>query len=125
MRRAARFRIRTSKRATRGRTVVQIRWSETAANDLAAIHAYIARDSVHYATKVCADLVAAVDRLELFPEQGRVVPELPNAGLRELIVGSYRVVYRRRGEEAVEVVTVFHGARLLRLEGRPTEPGGA
>lgn len=102
-----------------------IRWSETAANDLAAIHAFIARDSTHYATKVCADIVASVDGLELFPERGRVVPELPHAGLREMIVGSYRVVYCVRATETVEVVTVFHGARLLRLEGRMPEQGGA
>lgn len=102
-----------------------IRWSATAADDLAAIHAFIARDSAHYATKVCADIVASVDALELFPKRGRVVPELPQAGLREVIVGNYRVVYRVRGVEAVEVITVFHGARLLRLEGRMPEPGGA
>ncbi len=102
-----------------------IRWSETAANDLAAIHEFIARDSARYATQVCADLVDAVDRLALFPERGRVVPELPHAGLRELIVGSYRVVYRVQAAEGVEIVTVFHGARLLRLEGSHPEESGA
>jgi plasmid stabilization system protein ParE len=67
----------------------------------------------------------AVDRLALFPERGRVVPELPHAGLRELIVGSYRVVYRVQEAEGVEIVTVFHGARLLRLEGSVPEGRGA
>ncbi len=92
-----------------------IRWSVTASNDLEAIHEFIARDSAYYAAQVCADIVDAVDGLAGFPERGRVVPEVPHAGFREVIVGSYRVVYRL-GEEAVEVVTVFHGARLLRLE---------
>jgi plasmid stabilization system protein ParE len=31
-------------------------------------------------------------------------------------MGSYRIVYRLRPGESVEILTVFHGARLLRLE---------
>jgi plasmid stabilization system protein ParE len=56
--------------------------------------------------------VAAPDRLLRFPELGRVVPEFGQATLRELIVRPYRLVYRLRGE-AVEIVTVFHGARMF------------
>ncbi|MFS8067829.1 MAG: type II toxin-antitoxin system RelE/ParE family toxin [Byssovorax sp.] len=48
---------------------------------------------------------------------GRVVPELRNRDVRELIVGAYRVVYlHQRNHDVVEVVTIFHGARLLRGE---------
>jgi plasmid stabilization system protein ParE len=35
--------------------------------------------------------------------------------LREVVYENYRVVYRVR-PDAVEILTVFHGARLLRLE---------
>jgi plasmid stabilization system protein ParE len=65
---------------------------------------------------VCADIVGAVERLKTFPESGRVVPELSDPLYRELIMGSYRIVYRLRPGESVEILTVFHGARLLRLE---------
>ena len=53
-------------------------------------------------------------RVRLFPESGRVVPEVNDATLREVVYGNYRIVYRVL-PEAVEVVTVYHGARLLRL----------
>ena len=43
---------------------------------------------------------------------GRVVPELGLQDLREILVGSYRVIYRVR-EDEVHVLTVHHGARLL------------
>ena len=43
------------------------------------------------------------------------MPELPESGLRELIVDNYRIVYRRT-PRAVEVLTVFEGHRLLRLD---------
>ena len=46
--------------------------------------------------------------------EGRVVPEAGNEALREIIRGNYRIVYRVK-QDAVEVVTVFHAARLFRL----------
>jgi hypothetical protein len=41
--------------------------------------------------------------------------------LRDLVVGNYRLVYRRR-PETVEVLTVFEGHRLLRRDELPDEP---
>jgi plasmid stabilization system protein ParE len=58
-------------------------------------------------------IVTAIDALATAPQIGRVVPELRNPEVRELIVGAYRIVYRHR-RDAVEVVTIFHGARLFR-----------
>ena len=52
------------------------------------------------------------------PELGRRMPELPESGLRELIVDNYRLVYRRT-PKAVEVLTVFECHRLLRLDELP------
>lgn len=47
-----------------------------AVNDVEAIKAYVACDSVRYATLLAERIVAAVDRLESFPESGRVVTGL-------------------------------------------------
>lgn len=58
----------------------------------------------------------AVDRLELFPESGRVVPELNRKEIREVIIGNYRIIYRIRGE-LVEILTVYHSSRLLDVNG--------
>jgi plasmid stabilization system protein ParE len=59
-------------------------------------------------------VVAAVERLRAFPESGRVVPERAAPDIREVIVGRYRVVYRRKSG-AVEIATVFRGSRQLAL----------
>ena len=45
----------------------------------------------------------------------RSVPEVGDESLREVIHGNYRLVYRVR-PELVEIVTVFHGAQLFRLD---------
>ena len=87
-------------------------WSPRSLADLEAIREHIAGDSDLYAGLVVSRLVAAPGRLLQFPRLGRVVPEFGEPNLRELIVRPYRVVYRLRGE-AIEVVTVFHAARMV------------
>jgi addiction module RelE/StbE family toxin len=89
-----------------------VSWTPQAVEDLEAIRAYVARDSAHYATLLVERLFTAVDRLLTFPESGRIVPEFQRPDLREVILGSYRIVYRLRAGQA-EILTVFHGARLF------------
>lgn len=90
----------------------QIRWSPRAASDLEEICDYIARDSEHYASLFAKRIVAAIRRLQEFPEVGRVVPEYADPGLRELLYGRYRVVYRLT-QDAIEIAAICHGARPL------------
>ncbi len=59
-------------------------------------------------------LVAAVGRLELFVYSGRIVPEVGDDSLREVIYGNCRLVYRIQAE-LVEVAAIYHAARLLRV----------
>lgn len=49
-------------------------------------------------------------KLADFPNLGRVVPELPESELRELVEKPHRIVYRVR-PKAVEIATVFEGYR--------------
>ena len=88
----------------------RISWSEQAVADLDEIHAYIARNSPRYAALVAGRLVAAVDRLRLDPASGRIVPELGDPDVREVIHGAYRLVYELRVDDA-EVLTVFRASR--------------
>ncbi len=45
-------------------------------------------------------------------ERGRVVPELSDPAIREVFVGSYRLVYRILAHR-VEILALVHGARDL------------
>jgi toxin ParE1/3/4 len=98
--------------------VTPVRWTAQAQADLVAIRTYIERDSPHYARLMVERLVGAVERLHQFPESGRIVPEYHNRALREVLEGNYRIVYLRLPSE-VQVLTVAHGARLLRLPEPP------
>ena len=59
-------------------------------------------------------VMRATDRLASYPRLGRMVPELGHESIREIIVGSFRVIYRVR-QEGVELLTIHHGARPLFL----------
>jgi len=95
--------------------VTRIVWAPQAIQDVESIRAHIARDSTHYADLVVERIVAAVERLADHPHSGRVVPELGDESIREVIHRNYRIVYRLR-PDVVEIATVFHGARLFRLD---------
>lgn len=92
--------------------MAEIRWTAQAADDLDSIAGFIAGDSVHYASLFVMDVLDAVLKLKDFPQSGRMVPEAQDPLIRELILGNYRIVYRTN-KELVEILTVYHGARLL------------
>ena len=69
--------------------MIDLRWSPQSFQDLAAIQAYIAEDSPRYADLTVQRIVAAAERLRLFPDSGRMVPEHQSPDLREVIVAKY------------------------------------
>ncbi|MFW9989388.1 MAG: type II toxin-antitoxin system RelE/ParE family toxin [Candidatus Odinarchaeota archaeon] len=94
--------------------MVQIEWTERSLEDLNEIRDYIARDSKSYANLFIRKIYNTVQKLKEFPNMGRVVPEVNITSVRELIFQNYRIVYRIINK-IVEIITVFHGSRLLRL----------
>jgi toxin ParE1/3/4 len=96
--------------------VAEIVWSPQAIEDVESIRDFIGRDSPAYSVLIAARLVDSVERLAQFPDSGRVVPEFQEPGLREVLWRNYRIVYRTSGAR-IEVVTVFHGSRLLLVDG--------
>lgn len=88
--------------------MTEVRWTEQAAADLAAVKEFIGRDSPSHARGVVERLYLSADQLRAFPESGRVVPEQPT--YRELVRAPYRIVYRHTGN-LVEILTVFHATR--------------
>ena len=90
--------------------MAEIIWTEQALDDIDAIASYIARDSLYYAKIHTQRIFEAVRRLESFPKSGRVVPELNDPQIREVILGNYRIIYRHRSN-LVEIITIHHSSR--------------
>jgi toxin ParE1/3/4 len=87
-----------------------VKWSVPARNDLKQIHDYIAKDSKYYSRRVIQEIVAKTETLTDFPEIGRIVPEISDQNIRELIVYSYRLVYEISAG-GIEILAIIHGRR--------------
>ncbi|SCM83690.1 Addiction module toxin, RelE/StbE family [uncultured Sporomusa sp.] len=87
-----------------------VKWSEPAKRDLKQIHDFIARDSERYAKKVAMDFVTRSEALQSFPKMGRIIPELDDPSIRELLIYSYRLIYRITLGQ-VEILAIVHVRR--------------
>jgi addiction module RelE/StbE family toxin len=92
--------------------VIRVRWTSQAIEDVQSIRSFIGRDSPKYAALIVERIVTAVDILERFPLSGRIVPELAQDDVRELIRPPYRIVYRVVGQD-VHIATVFRSSRVI------------
>ena len=95
-------------------------WSDPAVDDLEAAVEFIAKDSDAYARSLAQLAVDAAESLRAFPNRGHRLPDPKLSRYRELIIGSYRLVYLVQ-RNRVLIVAVLHGHRALRraLKGRP------
>ena len=81
-------------------------------DDLQEIVSFIARDNPIQAVKFGDALIDKALSVATFPERGRVVPELQLESVREIIHGSYRIIYELfRDPDAVFVLRFWHAAR--------------
>ncbi len=93
--------------------MVKIVLSKTARFDLKEIVDYIKRDSVKYAILEKQKIEDAINNLPKQPLSGRIVPELNNKSLRELIFRNYRIIYEIASEKQINILSIHHHARLL------------
>lgn len=92
---------------------MKVEWSPLALDRATDIARYIAKDNPGAAERWVDELFDSVGRLAEFPESGRVVPEVGVRRIREVIFGSYRVIYSFK--DKVEILTVRPGSQLLDL----------
>lgn len=69
-------------------------WSPLARGDLRSIVSYIAVGNPDAAFEVGQRIIDSSRQIEEFEESARMVPEFRNESIRELIVGSYRIIFR-------------------------------
>jgi toxin ParE1/3/4 len=94
---------------------MKIIWTQEALDRLTEIEDYISKDNPERASKFIDQLIEHTSPLSDQPRLGRTVPEIANPNVRELIFKKYRIVYRLY-EERIEILTVFEGHRLLRID---------
>ena len=92
-----------------------IAFAESAVKDIEAIRAwYTGQNVASVGERVIREIISSVERLALFPESGRIVPEFQIPNLREVIHPPFRIVYRLE-ENKVRIVRVWRSEKLLQL----------
>jgi len=83
-----------------------------ALDDLKIIVGYIARNNPDEARVFGNTLIDRALSIGPLPERGRVVPELGDPAVREIVHGSYRIIYEVvREPTAVFVLRFWHASR--------------
>jgi len=72
---------------------VKVLWTESALGQLQAIYDYLAQTSPQYALRIVDRLTTRSIQMAAFPFSGRMVPEYELHEVREVIEGSYRIIY--------------------------------
>jgi plasmid stabilization system protein ParE len=89
---------------------VRVHWTDNAVDHLDGIYSYISRVSEVYARRVADRLTRRSRQIATFPGSGRSVPEIEMPEIREVIEGSYRIIYYIRPDQ-IDVLAVIHCAQ--------------
>ncbi|MBE4431517.1 type II toxin-antitoxin system RelE/ParE family toxin [Vibrio parahaemolyticus] len=93
--------------------MAEIIWTEPALSDLNDIAEYIALENVVAAKQLVQTIFSKVERLESFPESGRIPLELEHLSYREVVVNPCRVFYKQDADK-VFILFVMRAERDLR-----------
>ena len=93
---------------------MKIVWSPLALEKLEASAKFIALDKPSAADKWVNDIFDRIDLLDSQPQLGREVPELLGSNYREVMFGSYRIIYKVENE--IKILTLRNTRQLLSLD---------
>ena len=95
----------------------QVVWTEGARRELDAAVTFVADESLEGAIRLLQDILNSADSLHSMPDRGRVVPERDDPTVRELLVGTYRLLYHVAVSDVV-ILGVLHQRRDFDRSGR-------
>jgi plasmid stabilization system protein ParE len=87
-------------------------WSPLALQRIQEIADYISCDSISAANNWIDLTFRKAEQLKATPKMGRIVPELNQPEIRELIQGNYRIIYSYSSRQ-VSILTVRHFKQIL------------
>lgn len=91
---------------------MNVYWTDTAVKHLSSIYAYISQNSPQYATRLVDSITRRSEQIASFPLSGRVVPEFETEQIREVIDGSYRIIYYIKPDQ-IDILAVIHGSQQI------------
>lgn len=96
--------------------MAKINWTDQAKDDIDNLIKFLAPQSENYAKIQIQRIFDKTNLLAKLPRLGRVVPELEYKNVREIIIGSYRIVYHIVSEDRIDILTIHQSARPLNIK---------
>lgn len=93
--------------------MVLINWTNQSIDDLSNIGEYISKDSPRFAQETLQKIRAKAQKLKQFKNLGRIVPEFESKNVRELFLGSYRIIYHIYSTKRIDILTIHHSSKIL------------
>lgn len=93
--------------------MVRINWTFQSQSDLKQIADYISKNSKKYAKLHILRIKNRIQILKSHKLIGKVVCEIGNENIRELIEGRYRIIYKIVSNSQVDILTIYHSSRDL------------
>lgn len=93
--------------------MVRINWTLQAKDDLKAIAGYISKDSKQYGKLQVMRLKNRTKILKTQIRPGKIVSEISREDIRELIEGSYRIIYKIVEDDHIDILTIHLSAQDL------------
>ncbi|MCF7824213.1 MAG: type II toxin-antitoxin system RelE/ParE family toxin [Candidatus Marinimicrobia bacterium] len=86
---------------------MRIIWSPLSLDRVTEIAKYVAEENRTAAVELVEHLFSRVAQLSEYPDSGPIVPELGRPDVRQLVDGSYRIIYKVE-TEIISILTVRH-----------------
>lgn len=96
--------------------MVEVRWTDQSLMDIENIAGFIAKDSERYAAIQVERFFEETEILTSFPYAGRIVPEIKNQYIREIIFGNYRIIYKIVSSDKIDILTIHHSSRPIKKD---------
>lgn len=93
--------------------MVKVIWTGRSLKDPEEIGEYISKDSPNYAKLTLEKLIETAELIEASQLIARIVPEVNQKEIRELITGNFRIIYQAVDNDYAYILTVHHRSRLL------------
>lgn len=87
-----------------------IAWAAPAVDDVNALRTWLGRDSAALSDSVVETIFEAIEKVIPFPRIGRVVAEVGDETVRELLFRTFRIVYQVTAQGIV-VLGILYGGR--------------
>lgn len=93
--------------------MVKISWTKQAIEDIHVIREYYLNRSEKFTEELTDHFFNKAASLEKYPYLGRMVPEVENEFIRELIYRNYRIINHILSNSQIDNIAVHNGLRPL------------